>query len=231
MTRVALPTGRWFLGLAALAAWGVLYRCGRAYGTTRAERRASLPGDDLVDRAQVTVTHATSIPAPAEQVWPWLVQVGWHRAGWYTPRWVDVLFFPDNWPSAKEILPQHQALDVGDTVPDGPPRAECYFVVRELVPARCLVLDSTTHLPLRWRERGRAHLHWTWSFTLTPLPDRTGTRLVVRWRARVRPWWLTVVAHLFVVPADFVMSRGLLRGVRSRVVGRVERPESHQAGR
>lgn len=38
-----------------------------------------------------------------------------------------------------------------------------------------------------------------------------------RWRARTAPWWLTVAAHLVIVPADFIMSRGMLRGLRDGV--------------
>lgn len=75
-------------GLAAL------HRLGRTYGSTAVERRAVMPGDTLVRDPQIVATHGATLPAPPELVWPWLVQVGWHRGGWYTPRWVDVLFFP-----------------------------------------------------------------------------------------------------------------------------------------
>jgi hypothetical protein len=190
---------------------------GRTYGSTAAERQARLPGDEVVDDPQVVATHAATLPAPPERVWPWLVQVGWHRGGWYTPRWVDVLLFPDNWPSASRIHDEFQALEVGDVIPDGPPETVCGFTVREVEAARRLVLESTTHLPLSWRQRDLARLHWTWSFQLDPVDRGRATRLVFRWRARTAPWWLTLGAHLFVVPADFVMSRGMLRGLRQRV--------------
>lgn len=174
-----------------------------------------LPGDGLVRDAQVVVTRATVLAAPPERVWPWLVQVGWHRGGWYTARWVDRLLFPANRPSATRIRPELQSLAVGDFVPDGPPETGCGFVVEELVPGRHLVLRSTTHLPKRWRDKGIAAAEWSWSFTLTPVPGNR-TRLVFRWRLHARPWWLVAAVRGLVVPADVLMSWSMLRGLRRR---------------
>ena len=182
-----------------------------------------MPGDELVRHPQVGATHAATIAAPPDRIWPWLVQVGWHRGGWYTPRWVDVLLFPDNWPSAQRILDEYQELAVGDAVPDGALETECVFLVREVVAGERLVLESTTHLPLSWRQRRLAHLQWTWSFTLTPIDAGRATRIVFRWRARTSPWWLTSGAHLSIIPADYVMSSGMLRGLRRRA-GMFRRP-------
>jgi hypothetical protein len=193
-----------------------LHRLGATYGSTRHERKQVLPGDELVGCPQAVATHVWTIKAPPAAVWPWLLQVGWHRGGWYTPRWVDVLLFPDNVPSASRLLDDYQDIAVGDFIPDGPPRTECGFVVRDVQPGRHLVLQSTTHLPLAWRRRGR-RVTWSWAFALFPVADGTATRLVFRWRARTHPWWLTAGTHLVIVPADFVMSRGMLRGLARRV--------------
>ena len=178
-----------------------------------------MPGDELVRHPQVGATHAATIPAPPDRIWPWLAQVGWHRGGWYTPRWVDVLLFPDNWPSTQRILDEYQEPAVGDFISDGSPGTECGFIVREVARAERLVLESTSHLPLSWRRRGVAHLHWSWSFRLTPVDGGRATRIVFRWRARTSPWWLTVGAHLTIIPADYVMSSGMLRGLRGRATG------------
>jgi len=204
------------------AGWLALHRLGRTYGSTRDERVQPLPGDDLVEQAQLVATHAVTLAAPPEEVWPWLVQVGWHRAGWYTARWVDRMLFPCNWPSAERIVPELQHLDVGDFVPDGPPDTHCGFVVVEEAPDRHLVLRSTSHLPTSWRRRGIAGVDWTWTFVLVPVPG--GTRLIFRWRARTRPWWLTLGAHSFLLPADYVMSRSMLRGIERRVAAEQQRP-------
>jgi hypothetical protein len=160
-------------------------------------------------------THATTIDAPPARVWPWLVQMGWHRGGWYTARWVDRLLFPANEPSADRLLPEWQGLAVGDTVPDGAPETKCEFVVVELEPRRHLVLHSEQHVPPQWADRFGAWIDWTWAFVL--LDAGAGrTRLVIRSRFRTGPWWVTAGYLLLVVPADFVMARQMLRGIARR---------------
>jgi hypothetical protein len=194
---------------------------GRTYGATRLERRAPMPGDDIVRHPDVVVTHAATLPAPPSEVWPWLMQVGWGRGGWYTPRWVDRLLFPANGPSARTLLEGYHGLEVGDFVPDGPPETECGFVVAEVDRERHLVLHSTSHLPLTLRRRGLAGVDWTWSFVLSPADEGRRTRLVFRWRGRTTPAWMTAVMQALIVPADAVMSPGMLRGLAART-GRAE---------
>ncbi len=200
---------------AASAAFLTAHHRGATSGTTRDERTRVLPGDDLVVDPQTVSTHAITVPAPPEAVWPWLVQMGWHRAGWYTARWVDVALFPENLPSADRVVPELQHLEVGDVVPDGPARTRCEFRVAEVEPGRHLVLRSSSHLPPSWRRHDRAHLDWTWAFILEPVSE--GSRLIFRWRARTSPAWLTAGVHAFIVPADLMMSQDMLHGIRERV--------------
>ena len=122
----------------------VLIRLGQTYGSTREERAMRLPGDHIVPTPQVVTNHAIIIDAPQDCVWPWLVQMGWHRAGWYTARWVDKLLFPLNWPSANRIIPELQHIEIGDFIPDGAPETKCGLIVEELEPGRALALHSTT---------------------------------------------------------------------------------------
>lgn len=220
MTKNRSTTKR-LLALAGTGGYAAVQWLGRTYGATSTERHAPMPGDALVGSPQTVANHATTIAAPPQQVWPWLVQVGWHRGGWYTARWVDRLLFPANAPSADRVLEEFQRLDVGDFIPDGPPETECGFVVREVEEGSHLVLQSTTHLPLLWRRRGTASICWSWSFVLAPVETAhgPGTRLVFRWRARTSPWWVTAGANLLLVPADLLMSRDMLRGLRTRAVG------------
>lgn len=91
--RVAGAVGVFALGEA------VLVHLGRTYGSTKDERTTALPGDRVVSDPTVVTDHATTIDAPPAAVWPWLVQMGWGRGGWYTARWVDRLLFPANEPT------------------------------------------------------------------------------------------------------------------------------------
>jgi hypothetical protein len=211
--RTARRRGLALVAVAAVAE-ATLIHLGRTYGATRSERSQRLPGDELIAHPDVQTDHATTIDAPPGEVWPWLVQMGWGRGGWYTARWVDRLLFPANGPSADRIEPDLQDIGVGTFIPDGPPETQCGLTVEQIEERHTLVLRSNSHLPLSWR--ARAALDWTWAFELTPLDDGRRTRFHFRSRWIARPWWLTAGGWAIVVPADFVMSRDMLRGVRSR---------------
>ena len=218
-TSVQLPYCRGFwtsvaLPASVLAGEVVLVHLGLTYGSTAEERNGELPGDDIVVHPSVVTNHAVTIDAPPECVWSWLVQVGWGRAQWYTARRVDRLFFPDNGPSAEVIIPEFQAIEVGDFILDGRPETECGFIVHEVVPYRALVLRSTSRLPRAWRNR--SSLDWSWAFVLIPIDEGERTRSLFRSRWVTAPWWLTAGAWLGVVPAAFVMARDMLRGVSRR---------------
>jgi hypothetical protein len=205
--------GSWLT--AGVLAEALLIRLGLTYGSTVVERAMPLPGDQIVPQPRIVTNHAITIDVPPDRVWPWLTQMGWHRAGWYTARWVDRLLFPANWPSATRVVPELQGISVGDFIPDGAPDTHCGFVVEHLEPNRALVLHSTSHLPPSFRHRHGAALNWSWVFALTPL-DGGRTRFLLRSRWTTAPWWLTLGGWLMIVPADFVMARDMLRGVKSR---------------
>lgn len=221
---------QWSIAAVACAVtWtgAALHVLGRTSGSTRAERQAALPGDEIVLHPSFVTNHAITIDAPPDQIWPWLTQMGWHRAGWYTPRWVDRLLFPANWPSADQLDPSLvRDLHRGDSIPDGPP-GTASFVVERVEPPYLLVLRSTTHLPPGWRERYGARPDWSWTFHLEAViadpidPSAIRTRLLIRNRGRLVPRWLDVAYHALVVPADFVMATGMLRGLRSRAEARL----------
>jgi hypothetical protein len=201
---------------AITAAWFLAYRLGLSSGSSATERRRVLHGDEVVAAPDIVTDHAVSIGAPPEDVWPWLVQMGWHRGGWYTHRWVDTLLFPQNNPSAETILSQYQALQVGDLIPDGAPQTECYFTVHTLKPAQLLVLHSTSHLPPGLAGRPGVRLNWTWTFALEPEGYRCA-RLHFRSRITLAPWWLRWAYRLVLVPADHVMAGSMCKGIKQRV--------------
>ena len=141
--------------------------------------------------------------------------MGWGRGHWYTARWVDRLLFPRNGPSAARLVPEWQDLTVGDRILDGAPEMNCAFVVRLLEHDRHLVLHSREHLPPHWADRYGASLDWSWAFVLHPLSDGR-TRFLIRSRFHLEPRWVEACYLGLLIPADLVMSRQMLHGVRAR---------------
>lgn len=187
------------------------------FGATPDEVARRLPGDEIVPDPGSTTTMATTLPGPPAAVWPWLVQMGCNRAGWYS---YDTL---DNGgvPSATRIVPEWQQLAVGDRVPSVQ-TGETWFVVAELEPARALVyrasIDLGTREPFepsgRWP---RSFLDGTWAFVVEPGPDDT-TRLIVRTRGHGRPRLALRAFDMFVgEPAHLVMQTRQFANLHRRV--------------
>jgi hypothetical protein len=221
------------LAAAASAAW-LLRRQGKRWGATGDEVHRSLAGDDLVPRPMVETTHAVTIHAPAAAIWPWLVQMGYHRAGWYTDSWfywVDKYYFrAERPPSPVHLLPQFQHLEVGDTVPDGPP-GTAFFTVAQLEPQRSLALLSTTHIvlmaprPVRCNPRFGLYGKFSWVFVLDEQTEGV-TRLIVRMRASLGPRLFRMFFLPLFYPSDFLIVRLMLRTIRQRAE---QGSGSHQA--
>jgi hypothetical protein len=104
----------------------------QSWGVVATDTRRDLPGDDLVPVPDIVETRTLRIDAPPEAVWPWLVQMGWGRGGWYSYDRMDM-----DRPSADEILEEFQELAEGDLVPTHP---EGGFVARVVDPGRALAL-------------------------------------------------------------------------------------------
>lgn len=190
------------------------------WGATDDEVTVALPGDELLAEPATQVTRAITIDAPRHEVWPWIVQLGADRAGFYT---YDVLenLFGLGIHSADHIVEEWQELAVGDVVAADRARSGGWYVV-ELRPDEALVLqvgDLAAGRPLRRDEK----LGWEfqWTFALEDAPAR-GTRLLVRERvAFERTATRALMAPVGVV--SFVMTRGMLRGIKARVEGRRRR--------
>jgi hypothetical protein len=171
------------------------------WGATPAETAASLPGDALVPHAQFKATRAITIDAPPGAVWPWLVQVGCQRAGFYSNDLLDNLGHP----SATTIVPRLQHLQIGQWVPMSPaatPTDRTAFKVASFEVDQWLL----------WTKPDS-----TWVWRLTPA-GRNGTRLVTRVHA-VYDWRHPLTALLSVLLmefGDFAMLRRMLRGIKAR---------------
>jgi hypothetical protein len=192
----------------------------------------ALPGDELVDKPNWVTNFAIDINAPPEEVWPWLVQMGFGRAGYYA-------WFPlDNGgvPCADTIIPALQELKVGDIVPDGPRAKEGFGLwrVEILDRERALVLRSRRQ-PTDGREvppetTTGSFIDISWAFVLaSPGPGRTRLRVRVRARfhgARAMPL-VVRASRLFFGFGDNVMENTMLTGIRDRAERRMRerRPE------
>jgi hypothetical protein len=176
-----------------------------AWSATERERTMPLPGDDLVPSPLVQTTHAVTINTPPAQVWPWLVQLGHGRAGFYSDstfwdRSVDWYYRrlsrgqPSKAPvgyrveAADRIVPAWQHPRVGDIIADGPP-GTAYYVVRHVEPNKAFVLFTDTHLryllPARLRDDPRLGIYGRLSdsYLLTE-PEPGKTRIVCVPRAQ-----------------------------------------------
>jgi hypothetical protein len=169
------------------------------WGATPAEVAATSPGDDLLPHAQFRCTRAVTIEAPPGAVWPWLVQVGCLRGGFYSNDLLDNLGHP----SAREVVAELQHLEVGQWVPMSPTPSEMTaFKVDSFEINRWLL----------WRKPDS-----TWAWTLTEIDDGK-TRLVTRVHA-LYDWTKPASALLGLVLmefGDFAMMRRMLRGIKER---------------
>jgi hypothetical protein len=189
-----------------------LRRLGQRSGVTDEEAREVLPGDELVADPMWQSTRAITIAAPPEQVWPWIVQMGFpsHRAGWYTPHWLDRLSFGIKQRSADRIVPELQRLAVGDRVPDSDDWS-VFFTVKAVEPPHALVLHSTRHVitPIKT-------IDFSWAFVIRELTPGE-SRLVIRARTNYTPRRALPFVELVIGPADFVNAGAMLRGIKQRV--------------
>jgi hypothetical protein len=180
------------------------------WGTTGADRASVLPGDDLAPATTYRVDRAVTIRAPADSVWPWLVQLGQDRGGFYSYDRLERLIGAEI-RNASRIHPEWQTRQEGDLVRAAQPNylggvfgAEPGWRVIDVVPRRAMVLDG-----------------WG-AFVLVPR-DSTTTTLYVRTRGVSVPSLAgTLMAPLGLLvfePMHFFMERGMLLGIKARAEG------------
>ena len=163
----------------------------RRWGATQEEVRRAMPGDALLRENAPSTTRAVAIDASPEVVFPWLLQIGYGRGGWYSYDWID----NDGKPSVERIDPALQRLAVGDRIEMLPGLGP---VVREIVPNHHIVSGG---------ERD------SWCLLVEPTPDRR-TRLISRWR---QDWPKSAGTYVWIAltdPGAFLMEQKMLRRIQ-----------------
>ncbi len=169
------------------------------WGATDEEVRGPMPGDDIVPKASFNATRAITIDAPPEKVWPWIVQMGYRRAGFYT---YDLL---DNagQESADRVLEEFQDPKIGDWMP------------------MASKINETTAFKVKAFEKN-CWLLWekpdsTWAWKLIPLAGGR-TRLIGRLKQRYQ--WespaMAIMTLILLEFGDFPMMRRVFKGIKAR---------------
>jgi hypothetical protein len=166
------------------------------WGATDEEVARTMPGDEFVENPTFNATRAVTISAPPELIWPWLIQIGYKRAGWYSYDWIDNL----GKPSADRIIPELQNLKEGDLIPMGP--IENFgFNVHTIVPNHYML----------WGEHGG--MSWLWHLNQI---EENKTRLITRVRLKYEWTHPIILGYLFLDVGDIVMMRKCMLGIKQR---------------
>jgi hypothetical protein len=195
-----LPTLLVIFTFAALY-WFPIRRWMGRWGTTPSDLSRVMAGDDLIADPTYSGTMAVIVNARPEDIWPWLVQMGYQRGGLYSYDWLDRLFGFLDRPSTARILPEFQHLAVGDEIPLGRGPG---WPVASMEPPRALVLDM----------RNMGSIDWVWQFGLYTVEEKQ-TRLVSRSRVHARTIWAWLLTSA-IEPAGFIMTRRMLLGLKQR---------------
>jgi len=169
----------------------------RTWGATEEEVLRAMPGDEIVTDPTFNATRAVEIDARPEEIWPWIVQIGYRKAGFYSHDWLD----NDRIPSAEEIIPEFQNLRVGDTIP-----------LSRSAAARVEVLEPNEFMLLVVEDESAEHQTWTWAWGLYP-DGPSATRLVTRLRVDLD----SRLSNLYLDAFEIVMMSKCLLGIKRRV--------------
>lgn len=179
--------------------------------TSHTEPHGALPGDELIADPKIVFDRSRALRRPPEEIFPWLVQLGKRRAGWYLPGRLERLMIPPRRRAARTIDARWQTLAVGDRIPDYGGRDE-QLEVALIDPPRTLVYRS---------QRGEAQ--FSWALVLEPAGETTLLHLRFRGRPRSTGWRLRAivsVGDLF----DWATAELMLSGLAERVESRSAPP-------
>ena len=193
------------------------------WGATDQERSDPYPGRELVPDGKRIATMAVTVDAPPSRMWPWLVQMGCDRAGWYSWDHLD----NRGTPSASHVHPEWQQIAVGDHFASTP-SCQIWFEVAAVEPERFLALRAALQLPSgrpfdTTGDRPRFYSDSLWCFLVKEMPGRR-TRMVVSGYASSRPRALTILLDVaFWEPAHWIMQTRQFANLKRRT-------EARQAG-
>ncbi len=205
-------------GTAAVGTYLLVYRLWQEHwGATEEEIARLLPNDEVVPNPTWNATRAVTIAATPEQIWPFLIQIGWGRAGWYGYDWVD----NGGKPSAWEILSEEQHLEVGKDFPMSPWTAQYCKAFEE---PRWMLWRSTKD-----SKATSSDTSGTWLWYLDPINERH-RRLITRMRDTYR-WTnpLILPQQIILELGDLPFMRKCMLGIKARAERLSERPQEHHA--
>ena len=171
------------------------------WGATEDEITSSVVGDDLCSGATLSATRCITIAASPEDVFPWIRQMGFGRAGWYSYDWLDNL----GKRSATSILDEWQDVKSGDLIPSGP----IAFTATIVEPPRAFVLE------IKNCKKSTPRLHFTLAYELRRVAE--GTRLVTRMRSRINVPGGRLIEKFILGPGDGIMLRRQLMTLASNI--------------
>lgn len=168
------------------------------WGATSEEIHGSVVGDNLCRDATLIATRSITISAPPEEVFPWIRQMGFGRAGWYSYDWIDNL----GRKSANRVLKEWQSIEAGDKIPAGP------------ISFTAAMVDAPRHFVLEILSLGKKspRLHFTLAYELRDDPQ--GTRLVTRMRSHITLPFGSLIERFILGPGDGIMLRQQLLTIK-----------------
>jgi len=167
------------------------------WGATAIEIKRSMPGDEIVAKPTFNATRAVTINATAENIYPWIIQMGITRAGWYSYDLLDNLAKR----SADVILPEHQNIQIGDVVPLSPDGKQG-MIVKDF---------KKNEWMLWWDNKGDS----TWAWGIYPIGEST-FRLITRVRVKYRFFSPAVLFNILIELFDVWMMRKCMLGIKKR---------------
>ena len=161
------------------------------WGATTEEIHGSVVGDNLCPDATLIATRSITISAPSQDVFPWIRQMGFGRAGWYSYDWLDNL----GRKSATRVHEEWQSVESGDKVPSGP------------ISFTAAIVEAPRHFVLEIKSLGKKSpkLHFTLAYELRD--DTQGTRLVTRMRSHIKLPFGSLFELFILGPGDGIMLR------------------------